>query len=508
MAEGKETRGPGILSPQRSWVVTTYFAEGFPYSLVRQISTVYFKDAGASLQTVGLTSLYGLPWILKLLWAPVLDAYSSKRRWLVAFEVLLAASVAGLAAVSGLASPLAAASGFFLLTAFLSATHDIAVDGYYLESLDRTEQARFVGYQAMSYRLALVAGGGGILWLSGRTSWEVAFFVAAALLLLLALFHGAVLPPGEAPRRSLRELAARALRPRTLLAAGALGAVAVALGRGWVALSAWGPALPALDALAEVDLATWVAGTFAVALAALLAGFPALKRRMARSDSFYGKAFVSYLDQPRLGVVLGFLLTYRTGESFLLAMVYPLLKEIGIDRGLYGVIYGTFGILASIAGGILGGHLISRFGLRRTALPLALAQNVPNLLYMSLAWIYRDIQGHPELGSANPFLVTAFVVCEAFGAGLGTAVFMVFIQRTCRPTFKAGHFAMATGLANISATFAGVLSGFLAQAVGFTLFFAFTFLATVPGMVLILFLPYLDGTCAADKPQEGDEVMK
>lgn len=487
---------------RRFWVVSTYFAEGFPYSLVRLISTVYFKDAGASLQTVGLTSLYGLPWILKLLWAPVLDAYSTKRRWLVSLEILLAASTAGLAVVSGFASPLAAASACFLLTGFLSATHDIAIDGFYLESLDRKEQARFVGYQAMSYRLALVAGGGGILWISGKTSWGIAFAVSAGVLLLLATVHWAALPAGESPKRPLRDLVLRLMRPRSLIVVAAVSLAAMGSKEGWDALSASPAAQPTLKALAEIDLATWVAGAFAVGLTCLLAGLPALKRRMLQSDSFYGQAFVTYLDQPRLWAVLGFLLTYRTGESFLLAMVYPLLKEIGIGRAEYGVIYGTFGIIASITGGILGGHLISRYGLKRTALPLALGQGIPNLLYMLLAWMYRGIQGHPELGAANPYLVTVFVVAESFGSGLGTAVFMVFIQRTCKPAFKAGHFAMATGLANISATFAGVLSGFLAHSMGFALFFGFTFLATLPGIGLIFFLPYLDGSFAKDRVEE------
>lgn len=486
----------------RFWVVSTYFAEGFPYSLVRQISTVYFKDAGASLQTVGLTSLYGLPWILKLLWAPILDAYSTKRRWLVALEVFLAASTIGLAAVSGLASPLAAASVFFLITGFLSATHDIAIDGFYLESLDRAQQARFVGYQAMSYRGALVLGGGGILWLSGRTSWTLAFAVAAGLLLALAAYHGAAPPPGESPKRPLRDLAAGLVRARTLLILAAVFLALYGAKVGWGALSTWPAAQPALQVLSQVDLATWVAGAFALALLALLAGLPALKRRMAKSDSFYGQAFVTYLEQPRLWAVLGFLLTYRTGESFLLAMVYPLLKEIGIGRAKYGIIYGTFGITASIAGGILGGHLISRFGLKRMAFPLALGQGFPNLFYMLLAYMYRGILGHPELGTANPYLVTVFVVAESFGSGLGTAVFMVFIQRTCKPAYKAGHFAMATGIANISATFAGVLSGILAHAMGFTFFFGLTFLATLPGVALIFFLPYLDGSCAQDRPVE------
>jgi PAT family beta-lactamase induction signal transducer AmpG len=219
---------------------------------------------------------------------------------------------------------------------------------------------------------------------------------------------------------------------------------------------------------------------------------------MAGAESFYGRAFVTYFEQPRLWAILGFLLTYRTGESFLLSMLYPMLRDLGITRDIYGLIYGTFGIAASIVGGILGGHLISRHGLKRVALALALAQNLPNLFYMVLSHMYRHIYADPSCGPAHPAVVTAFVMMESFGAGLGTAVLMVVTQRTCRPAFKAGHFAMATGIANISATFAGVLSGFVAHALGFTLFFGFTFLATVPGMVFLFFVPYLDGSCAAD----------
>lgn len=498
MAEKQADRGPGILDRRRFWVVSTYFAEGFPYSLVRLNSTVYFKDAGASLQAVGLTSLYGLPWILKLLWAPLLDAYSTKRRWLVGTEVLLAGAALALGFASGLTSPLVAVSALFLVTAFLSATHDIAVDGNYLESLERTEQARFVGYQAMAYRLALITGGGGVLWISGVASWPVAFAVSALILFALALLHGMFLPKGEDPRRPAGELFARILRPRPLAFIAAAFLAGYGAFAGWRVLSGWTPAAPALEVLAQVDIPTWIAGAFAVALAALLAGLPALRRRMAGSESFYGRAFVTYFEQPRLWAILGFLLTYRTGESFLLSMLYPMLRDLGITRDLYGVIYGTFGIAASIAGGILGGHLISRYGLKRVAVPLALAQNIPNLLYMGLSYMYRHLYTDPGAGAANPIVVTAFVMAESFGAGLGTAVLMVVTQRTCRPAFKAGHFAMATGIANISATFSGVLSGFVAHALGFTLFFGFTFLATVPGMVFLFFVPYLDGSCAAD----------
>ena len=152
---------------RRFWVVTSYFAEGFPYSVVRLVSSVFFKDHGASLQAIGLTSLFGLPWNLKFLWGPFVDAFATKRHWLVITELALAAVLLAMALASVTPWALGLVSTLFLVTAFLSATHDTSVDGFYLEALNKTEQARYVGFQAMSYRVAMIAGGGGIVALPG-----------------------------------------------------------------------------------------------------------------------------------------------------------------------------------------------------------------------------------------------------------------------------------------------------------------------------------------------------
>jgi PAT family beta-lactamase induction signal transducer AmpG len=488
----KQNGAPPASKPHPPfWVITTYFAEGFPYSLVRQISTVYFKDHGASLQAIGLTSLYGLPWVLKLLWAPLADAYETKRKWLLSAEGALVAAVLVMAGVSAMDRSLSAGSVVFLLIAFLAATHDIAIDGYYLEALDRKRQAAFVGYQAMAYRLALIAGGGGIVAFSGLTSWPGGFLLAAAVLLGLLFFHCSFLPRTESRKRAFGELL-RAMAQGKVLVAGlaalVLAAVAVTAWRSFSAKEALAPFRPAIDKLGIPGLITLL---LFLALLVLLAALPRLKQKMESSGSVYGRAFLDWLDQPRIGVVLAFLCTYRTGESFLLAMVYPLLKDIGITRTQYGVIYGTFGIAASIIGSILGGHLIGKFGLRKVIWPLMLAQNVPHLLYMALAWRYAALVGHPDLGAADPYLASCFVVLEAFGAGMGTAAFMVFIQRTCKASFKAAHFSIATSIMNVSSTLAGVLSGFLAASLGYPAFFAFTFLVTVPSMAFVPFLPHL-----------------
>ncbi len=475
------------------WVVSTYFAEGFPYSLVRQISTVFFRDHGASLEAVGMTSLYGLPWVLKFLWAPLADAFATKRRWLLGAEAALAAAALALAAGSALADPLAVASVLFLITAFLSASHDIAIDGYYLEALDRKGQARYVGYQAMAYRLALIAGGGGIVWLSGIAGWSPAFLLSAAVLAGLMVYHLLFLPKVEEPKRPISHLVRWAASPRRLLWVAGAALLLLALRGLWLLAPVAAARKDLQPYLARVGVPGWIALGLLTALLLLLANLPRLRRRLAASDSFYARAFIDYLDQPRIGVILAFLVLYRSGEAFLLAMVYPMLKDIGLDRAQYGLIYGTLGIGASIAGGILGGHLIGRFGLRRVIWPLVLAQNLPNLFYMVLALIYGGLVGHPERGTANLTVVALFVVLEAFGAGNGTAVFLVFIMRTCKPTYKAAHMSLATSVMNVASTLSGVLSGFLAHWLGYAAFFGFTFIATIPGMALIFFLPHLDG---------------
>ena len=449
------------------------------------------------MQAIGLTSLYGLPWVLKFLWAPLADAFLTKRRWLLIAEFALALSAAAMAIGTTLPGALTLGSVLFLITAFFSASHDIAIDGYYLEALDKKHQAQYVGFQAMAYRIALITGGGGVVWLSGVTSWRTGFLAAAVLIACLFLYHRFFLPDIEKQRRNFRQLVVELSQPKRL--AWVFGA-AVLVGSMFFLMNTR-PVLrvvePCLPYLKKVGIPGFITLGLLIVLLSFLAALPTLKRRLLASDSFYAQAFIDYLDQPRIGVILTFLILYRTGESFLLSMVYPMLKDIGITRDLYGLIYGTFGITASITGGIIGGYLIGRFGLKRVIWPLVLAQNIPNLLYMFLAYGYRGISGHPDLGSANPMVVAFFVVLEAFGAGLGTSVFMVFIMRTCKPAYKAAHMAIATSIMNVSSTFAGVFSGYLAVWLGFPAFFGFTFLATVPGMTLIAFLPHLEDSNAS-----------
>ncbi len=479
---------------RRWWIFSIYYAEGFPYSLVRLMATAYFKDHGASLQAIGLTSLLGIPWTVKFLWAPLVDSFATKRRWLLLVEAAVVAGIALLGLASATPQPLVVGSVVFLLLAFLAATHDVAIDGYYLEALDRSDQARYVGVQSAAYRLALITGGGVIAWACGQFSWLVGYLAAAAVLGGLWSLHAAALPTIEQPKRPLAELGPYLARPRTLMVLAA--AVAAVLGV-WqlVQLEALAPVT---ERLSRVSAPNWVVIALLVVLAVVAVRAPALKRRLYASDAPYALAFVDYLDRPRIGIVLAFIVTFRLGEALLQNMAYPFLKDIGISLQQYGLAHNTFGIIATITGSILGGALIARYGLRRCMWPFVLALNTLNLLYMLMALKYQTIFQRPDLGRADFGLVCALVSAEALGAGFGNAAFTVFIMRTTKTDHKAAHFAIGTGLMNIAGTLAGVVSGFIAARLGFVAYFGMTMVAALPSMCLIPFLPLLD-----DEPKHG-----
>ncbi|MCA9550923.1 MAG: MFS transporter [Myxococcales bacterium] len=450
-----------------------------------------FTELKASLQVIGLTSLFHLPWNLKFLWGPYLDAYGTKRRWIAGAELVLVVCLLGLAVVAPMGSAgLGVAAALFGVMALVAATHDIAIDGYYLEALDEAEQAAFVGLRAPAFRVSMLVVSGPTLILVKSVGWLAAFVGCAALMGALFAYH-VFLPPAETARRPMGHILQAVLRPAALgvlVGIGALAFAAYTLSEAWsgfvAGLSSSAPALGAI--LGRIDLAGGIALALLAGLLATLAALPALKQRMARSDSFYARAFMTFLAQPQVGRILAFVVLFRVGESFLMKMKYPFLKSVGLGLGEYGLLNGVVGMIAALIAPAVGGYLISRHGLRRWIWPFVAAQNLLNLLYMAVA--LSAVPGEPTS------LVTlgAVITVEMFGAGLGTAVFMVYLMRCALPEHRAAHMAILTALMSVGFTVAGVASGFLADAMGYGAYFALTFVATIPGMALIFFIPHLD----------------
>lgn len=493
-ATAQKGSGPKPAIPQ-VWAFTTYFCEGLPYSIIRTVSTVFFRDNGVSLEGIGLTSLFGLPWALKFFWAPHLDQYGTKRQWLLIMQMLLA----GLLLISAALAPLPQAIPLigiaFFIGSFLAATHDIAIDGYYLETLDIPGQARFIGYRVMAYRIAMMAGAGIIATIGTTRGWPVAFWGSAILMAFFSAFHLRYLPHSETARLPLSLLLSTPKAGR-LLKLAVFAALAIAALRLVSQTITKQGLLPRHGFLSALDPAALISMLLVIALIVIGVKRRKIKKWLQhKGNAFFSEAYFSFMDREKIGPILAFIVLIRTGEYMLSSMLAPFMVDLGIKQH-YGWISGGIGLPFSIVGAMLGGWLIAKHSLKKMIWPFLLAQNLTNLAYMVLA---LKLNGFVLLNTGNP-LPTAIggsnllaVVCvhafDQFAGGLGTAVLMVFLMRLCQPRFKAAHYAIGTGLMSFSGLYAGVSSGFLAAWAGYGYFFGISFLLSLPGLALIFFIP-------------------
>ncbi len=480
------------------WAFTTYFAEGFPYTIIRIVSSVFFRDIHVSLQAIGLTSLFGLPWILKFLWGPQVDQYGTKRRWMLMMQFLLLVVIVAVSFLVPLPFGVRFIAVAFFVGAIIAATHDIAIDGYYMEALDESGQAKFVGYRVMAYRIAMMTGTGIIVTVGTTVNWVTGFMLAAGLLAILFFYHLLLLPRVEEEKRPIMDLIQGFFSLRLL--SGLIFLAAAIITVRWVFSLGWYQqvrhALPIFD---SIRFSGWVGIGVLVVLILLAIFKDRIKGFLLRDkDSFYSRAFMSYMDREKIGVALAFIILMRTGDSMLASMAAPFMVDLGI-KVHYGWISGMVGLPCSIVGALVGGWLISRYTLRRTILPFLLAQNLTNVIYMLLALSLNEYiilntgaDVVTSLGNLNLSLVGLVHGFDQFAGGLGTATLMIFLMRTCLPQFKAAHFAIGSGLMNISGVLSGVMSGFLAEWLGYGYFFGISFLASLPGMSLLFFIPFLE----------------
>ena len=323
------------------WIPTLYFAEGIPYFIVNNISVVMFNNMGMSKGDMALyTSMLYLPWVIKPLWSPFVDILKTKRWWILAMQIIM--SVAFALTAFTLPHPSAeviAAGGtsvslftvtlvLFWITAFASATHDIAADGVYMHALEAGDQAVFVGIRSTFYRLSSIFGQGVLVVIAGYLeqrladipqAWTITLTGCSLLFCCITLWHIFRLPkPSSDMLRDDRMTAADIVRE-------------------------------------------------------------------------FVRTFVTFFRKKHVWIALTFMLLYRLPEAFLVKMMNPFLLDsqaeggLGLSTASVGLVYGTVGTLALTLGGILGGIAASRWGLKRSLWPMALSLTLPCLSFVFLA---------------------------------------------------------------------------------------------------------------------------
>jgi len=405
-----------------TWIPTLYVAEGLPYMLVTTVSVTMYKRFGLPNATVAFaTSLLYLAWVVKPLWSPVVDLAGTRRGWIWGAQLVLGAGVAGAALAIPTSHMLTWTLACLWLLAFASATHDIAADGFYLLGASEAQQSAFVGVRSTFYRVAMILAQGPLVILAG----------------LLETRSGSA--------RSAWSVS--------------LGALALVL----IALSLWHRAVlprPAADRAGEI-------------------------RRVPEFLRAFLATFVAFFRKPRIGVLLTFLLVYRLGEAQLVKMVAPFLLDPRAKGGLaltttqLGFVYGTMGVFALVVGGVLGGVVVARHGLKAWLWPMLFAIHLPDAAFIYLAY------ARP----ASLAVIQACVAVEQFGYGFGFTAYVMYMIHIARGEHPTAHYAVCTGFMALGMMVPGLWSGWLQERVGYPHFFVWVLVATVPSFLIALALP-------------------
>ena len=356
------------------------------------------------------TSWLYLPWVIKPLWSPFLDLIKTKRWWIIIMQLLVGAAFAGVAFTVNTSLWLQGTICFFWLLAFSSATHDVGADGFYMMGLNQHDQAFFVGIRSTFYRISMVVGKGGLIALAGflHKNFDVQWAWSLVFYGLMALFMGLALYH-------------RFILPR-----------------------------PSEDSeRAQVSASH------------LLRNF--------------GETFLSFFKKEQALTTICFLLFFRLPEALIIPISQLFLQASKAKGGLalseieYGTVNGVVGVVGLLIGGVIGGLMISRDGLKRWIWPMTAAITLPNLAYVYLAYMLPD----------NVIAISIAVFIENFGYGFGFSAYMLFMIYFSRGEHKTSHYALCTGFMALSMMIPGLFAGALAQAVGYRWFFVIVMIVCI-----------------------------
>ena len=419
-----------------SWIPTLYLGESLPFAAVMLMSLVLYQEMGLTDTQITLyTGWLGLPWVIKPLWSPIVDGIKTKRWWILAMQLLIGASLALLAFTLPTAFWLQCSLALFMLIAFSSATHDICADGFYILGLTNKDQELYVGLRNTFYRIGMVLGQGGLVMLAGLLqksemsiplSWSITFLAVAGLMLMLAAYHWKALPNPEGEVKSEQ-------------------------------LKAKSDSNLASDGCSESSSCSLHSS--------VIEDFKA--------------TFRVFFTKPHLITALLFILLFRLPEGLLTKIVPLFLKRTIAEGGLaltdvqYGFVYGTLGVIGLLGGGIVGGWLVSKFGLKKMLWPLVLCITLPDIVYVYLSLVQSQ---------SLPLIATC-VFIEQVGYGLGFTAYTLYLVSFSHGERSTSVFSFCTAFQYLGGVMLpGMVSGWMSDQMGYQQFFI-----AVMGFCLVTF---------------------
>lgn len=381
------------ISPWK-WIPSLYIAEGIPYCAVNTLPVLFYCEMGVSIPEItAWTGLLSLPWMIRPFWSPFVDIFSTKRHWTLAMQMLMTLCMLAVAICLPTSFFFASTLSVFACMAFFSATHDIAADGFYMLALSEKQQADFVGIRSTFYKVATVLGQGGLTLLAG---W----------------------------------LETRGMQPS----------------------GAWAIVFYCLTAL-FFSIWLWHTQT----LPRLPDDHPAGGTSASDIVRNFGLTFVTFFRKPHIGVAIAFMLLFRLPEAMCGKMVAIFMKTpleeggLGLSLTKIGFANGTVGVIALLAGGVLGGIAIGRGGLSRWLWPMAMSLALPCVVYCLLAiWPTADFS-----------LICVAVGFEQFGYGFGLTALMMYMIYFARGESETSHYAFCIAFSMAGIMLPGMAAGWI-----------------------------------------------
>lgn len=413
-----------------SWVPTLYLAEGLPFFAVALVAGLMYKSLGVSNEDIAYwTGAIGFAWVFKPLWSPFLEAARSKKFLVVCFQLIGGVSLGLVALSMQLPNYFAVSIALLGVVAIASATHDIAADGLYIASLSNKQQAAYAGWQGAFFNAAKFISLGGLVILAGHLEKSM--------------------PPAQA----------------WAIIFGLLGAMLIGLG----IYHSW--------------------------------SLPNTKQEESKQSmhSIYTTTVdvvIEFFKKPGIWLAILFIILFRTGEGQIQTIGPLFLKELKANGGLglsneqVGLVYGTAGTIAFLAGSILGGYFTSWLGLRRALPWLIIAMNFPNISFFFLSTTM------PE----SLLIIGTSLSIEMFGYGFGFVGLILFMMQVVAVgKYQTAHYALATGVMQLGLVIPKMISGKIQTMLGYHNFFIWVLISALPVLFLCRFLNIKDQEPAANE---------
>lgn len=448
------SKAPGAAAARRDWrsALTVYahgpvvamlflgFSAGLPFLLVFSTLSAWLTEYGTSRTAIGFFSWVGLTYSIKVLWAPVVDRLplpvltrrlGRRRSWMLLAMIGIGIGLLGMSRTDP-SVDLAQMAALALLVAFSSATQDVAIDAWRIEAAAPEFQGAMAATYQLGYRIAILVSGGGALIIADSVPWPTTYALMASLTLVGMAAVAVIGEPRrpEAPNRSAGGEAAAS--------------------PGW-----------------ERRLAAWFANAFVGPF----------------SDFFsrYGTLALA---------ILAFVALFRVSDVLMGAMANPFYLDTGFTKTEIGTVVKFGGTAATIAGALLGGVLIARFGLFPPLVAAALLLPLTNLLFAALSFVGAEL-----------WMLGVTICADNLSAGLAGTVFIAYLSGLTSLAYTATQYALFSSLMTLPGKFLAGFSGVVVDAHGYAALFVGTAVAGVPAVLLAV---YLGRRAAREDPAPED----